>query len=328
MATIKDVAKMAGVSISTVSLALNTPERVSQQTRKKIMDAIRTLNYIPMKETQKMILQEQRSTSVAVICPTLIGPYFFEILRGISETLYLNKRDMILFSGDDAFDRHFPDIVRSRMYEGVILLHGPQYNEEYLNIAKKHDFPIVMCCSQTGFKGIGSVIINNDDIGKMVAEHFIKKKYTRIGILGIAPKDCLSREKMFVRVLNQNKIEIPEKWRLQCELTEAGGYQSMNKFLENNDDYPEAIFCMNDECAIGSMEAIKKYNLKIPKDIAIIGCDDLSRSKYNIPALSTVSTPKFEAGMLSVNMLLRKISGLSCEEIVLNGKLVLRESCN
>lgn len=326
MATIKDVAKLAGVSISTVSLAFNSPERVSEATRDKIFSAVRSLNYIPMKEHKRADLNKHESESIAVICHQLVGSYFFEVLRGISETIYMNKKEMVLYSGDDAVEKHFLDIVQKHTYQGAILVHE-MVEEKYLRSAVEADFPVVMCCYPTSYKGIGSVLINNEGIGRMVADHFIKQKFQEIGLLGLPPCDCVLRKEAFVQTLEKSGITIPAKWDLPCELTEDAAYKRMDRFLRGGKEYPRAIFCLNDDSAIGTIEAIRNHGLRVPEDIAVLGCDDLNRSKYHTPSLSTVATPKIEIGMLAVNMLMRKIAGIPTEEIVLNGKLILRESC-
>ena len=122
-------------------------------------------------------------------------------------------------------------------------------------------------------------------------------------------------------------IHVPPEWDLQCELAEDPAYKTVDRFLRTHTEYPEAIFCQNDDSAIGVIEAIEDFGLRVPEDISIIGCDDLNRSKFHSQSLSTVATPKMEIGMLAVNMLMREIAGMSSEEIVLNGKLILRESC-
>lgn len=327
MATIKDVAKLAGVSISTVSLAFNSPERVTEATRDKIFDAVRNLNYVPAKVNKKAVLNKKKSQSIAVICPKLVGSYFLEIIQGISETIYMNKKDMILYAGDDANSRYLPSIVQNHTYEGAILVNGPIYDEQYLRAAVEADFPIVMCCFKEGYKGIGSILINNGGAGRLVAEHFLKRKFKKIAIVGTPPYDSIRRKEVFIETLAEKRISVPDEWDLPCELAEDPAYRTVDRFLRSHQDYPEAIFCMNDDSAIGTIEAIKDFGLRVPEDISVIGCDDINRSKFHSPAASTVATPKMEVGMLAVNMLMREIAGMSSEEIVLNGKLILRESC-
>lgn len=326
MATIKDVAKLAGVSISTVSLAFNSPERVSEVTREKIFSAVRSLNYVPMKEHKRAALDKHKNESIAVIIHQLVGPYFFEVLRGICETIYRNKKEMVLYSGDEAVERYFLNIVRNRVYQGVILVNAT-IQDKYLQEAVESGFPVVMCCYRTGYRGISSVRINNEEIGRMVAAHFIKRKFRKIGLVGRIHDEITFRRGCFLRTLEKNGIIVPEEWELPCELTGDAAYKTVNSFLKSGQDYPEAFFCLNDDSAIGTIEAIRNNGLSVPDDISIVGCDDLNRSKYNIPSLTTVSTPKIEFGMLAVNMLIRRIAGFPPEEIVLDGKMILRESC-
>lgn len=327
LATIKDVAKMAGVSISTVSLAFNNPERVTEATRDKIFGAVRSLNYVPANVNKKTVLGKKKSQSIAVICPKLVGPYHLEIIQGISETIYMNQKDMVLYAGDDAINRYLLNIVESHAYQGVILVNGPIYDERYLRAAAAADFPVVMCCFRESYKGIGSILINESDIGRRVAEHFLKRKFRKIGIVGTPAECSVMRKECFLQTLAEKGIRVPAEWDLQCELAEDPAYKTVDRFLHTHEEYPEAIFCQNDDSAIGVIEAIEDFGLRVPEDISIIGCDGLNRSKFHSPSLSTIETPKMEVGMLAVNLLMREIAGMSSEEIILNGKLILRESC-
>ena len=216
MSTIKDVAKMAGVSISTVSLAFNSPERVSEHTREKVFSAARSLNWYPIREHKKVVLNKYKSESIAVISHQLVGPYFFEILRGISETIYMNKKKMVLYSVDEAVERCFFSIIRNHEHLGVILVNAT-IQEKYLKEAIEAGFPVVMCCYKAGFKRVGSVLVNNKDVGRMVANHFIKRKFVKIGILGKIHDENIPRKEGFIQTLEKNGIMIPPKWDLYCD---------------------------------------------------------------------------------------------------------------
>lgn len=146
MVSIKDVAKKAGVSISTVSLAFNYPERVSEKTRKKIFRATKELEYVPASVAKKNELKEQKKKSVAVIMGSLVGPFWFEVLRGINETLNINKTEMVLFSGEDSLTKHFMDLIKGNSCQGIIIITGGGECEQLLQIAVNKGFPVVLCC--------------------------------------------------------------------------------------------------------------------------------------------------------------------------------------
>lgn len=327
MVSIKDVAKRANVSISTVSLAFNYPERVSEKTRKKIYQATRELEYVPASVAKKNELKERKKKSVAVIMGSLVGPFWFEVLRGINETLNINKTEMVLFSGNDSFIKHFSDLIKDNSCQGIIIITGGEGYEPFLQKAIDEDFPVVMCCSPKEYVGLSNIMIDNWNVGQLAANYFLQLGRKRMAIFGKCPEDCPDRETGFLEVLKKEKKEVPEKWRVYFDVTEETAYRVAKKFLRENRELPDAIFGINDETAIGVIEALQEEGIKVPQEISVIGCDNISSSRFVQPPLTTIETPKFEVGILAANMLLRRIKGLPTENIVLSGKLIIRESC-
>lgn len=327
MVSIKDVAKKAKVSISTVSLAFNNPDRVSEATREKIYQATKELQYVPASVAKKNAFKERKRKSVAVIMGSLVGPFWFEILRGISETLSINKIEMVLFSGNDSFQKHFLDLMKGDSCQGIILITEGDGNEQLLQLAENKNFPIVMCCPPIAHSGLSSILVDNWNIGQLAANYFMQLGRNDIALFGKCPKDCPDRAEGFLEVLKKEKRVVPDEWRIYCDVTEEDAYRATKKFLKENKKLPDAIFGINDETAIGIIEALQEDGIKVPEQISVIGCDNISISRYIQPALTTIEMPKFEVGILTVNMLLRRMSGMPPEKVVLNGKLIIRESC-
>lgn len=328
MATIKDVAARARVSISTVSLAFNDPERVSELTRNKIFNTARELNYMPANIVRKKEFVTRKQNTVAVLMPNIIGPFWFEILRGITETLNISGYEMALFSSNDSFDKHFLELIRGQQCQGIILISVGENHIDLLKMAAAQHFPIVMCDPVNHYPGIGSVNVDQYNVGQLAANHFIQLKKKKIAILGTCPSHCIQRKQGFIETLKLFGIDVPEKWQIECTVSEEQSYQSMEYFLEKEKELPDALFCINDETAIGAIHALQNHNVKIPEDISIIGCDNISIGRFNNPMLTTIEIPKFEVGVLTGNMILRMISGLNEENILLNGKLIVRDTCS
>lgn len=328
MVSIKDVAKRAGVSISTVSLAFNSPERVSEATRQKIYQATKELEYVPASVAKKRDFKERKKESVAVIMGSLVGPFWFEVLRGINETLSINKIEMVLFSGNDSFTKHFLDLMKGNSCQGIIIIIGDEGYDQLLQIAIHKGFPVVLCCPPKAYEGISNVMVDNWNIGQLAANYFIQLGRNNIALFGKCPKDCPDREIGFLEVLKKEKREIPEKWRIYCDVTEEDAFRAAEKFLKENKKLPDAIFGINDETAIGVMELLQEKGILVPEEIAVMGCDNISISRFVQPSLTTIEMPKFEVGILTANVLLRRIQGMPPENIVLSGKLIIRESCS
>ncbi len=327
MVSIKDVAKKANVSISTVSLAFNYPERVSEKTRQKIYQATKELEYVPASVAKKNELKERKKQSVAVIMGSLVGPFWFEVLRGINETLSINKTEMVLFSGNDSFTKHFLDLIKGNSCQGVVVITGGGGYEPLLQIAINEGFPVVMCCPPREYVGLSNIMIDNWNVGQLAANYFLQLGRERMAIFGKCPEDCPDRETGFLEVLKREKREVPEKWRLYFDVTEETAFRVTKKFIRENKELPDAIFGINDETAIGIIEALQEEGIRVPEEISVIGCDNISSSRFVQPPLTTIEMPKFEVGILAANMLLRRIRGMPTENIVLSGKLIIRESC-
>lgn len=193
-------------------------------------------------------------------------------------------------------------------------------------MAAAQHFPIVMCDPVDTYAGIGSVRVDQHYVGQLAAEHFIQLKKKKIAILGTCPKHCVERKIGFIETLKNFDIQIPDNWNIDCMISEEQSYQTMYSFLEDEKDLPDAIFCVNDEAAIGTIHALQKFEIDVPKAVSVIGCDNISIGRFNNPMLTTIEIPKYEVGVLAANMVLRMISGLSAENILLNGKLIVRES--
>lgn len=327
MATIHDVAKHSGVSISTVSLVMNYPERVSEATRAKVIRAIKALSYIPTTAARRTKVGEEKKKSVVLISRDVSGPYFYEVMRGISEMLVVSGLELILLSGPDAEQRHFNEMAGNPYVIGILILSIEAPVNCDIEGAIRRGVPVVFVNAAAAYPGAGSVSVDNYNIGEAVAHHFLHIGYRRLAIFGEQTSERASRAAGFVDTLLAGGIRIPPEWNVSVYLDEKNGFSAMSAFLDEKIPLPEAIFCLNDEVARGAIDAMKGRGIHVPGQVAVIGCDDVSVSRYMEPALTTVAIPKFEQGMLSVTQLLRQLNGNPGENIVLNTKLIIRESC-
>ena len=327
MASIKDVARLANVSISTVSLAVNYPERVREETKAKIFEAMKECHYVPSSSAKTALERTQKRNSVALITGDVFGPYYYEVLRGIGETLALNNMEMVMLSGTESIRRNYYNSVDNPAFCGIILTQLADLKHNDLAKAKENNIPIVMCHAEVTVDGLGSVNVDNNNIGKMIANHLMCIGYEKIGLLGERQYTTEVRAESFVRTLRRSGISIPPQWDIPCDLNEKSGFVAMQELLDSGSEIPRALFCLNDEVALGAMQALRVREIQVPQQVAIVGCDDIPISKFSSPPLSTIVMPKFEIGLVAVGLLLRQMSGKPPENVFLNGKLKIRESC-
>lgn len=327
MASIKDVAKLAQVSISTVSLAMNYPERVTAETKDKIFSAMKELQYVPSSGEKRSVAAVQKRTSVALITGEIFGPYYYEILRGISETLTIHGLEMVMMCGTESVKRHFYQALANPSFCGIILTNIGDLTQTDIDFATGKNISVVMCHSECSYKDVGCVTVDNFYIGRMVANHLLCVDYESAGIMGRRYSTTEGRAEGFIHTMEKNGIMIPPQWDMDVALDEKAGYSQMKELLEAGTELPQAVFCLNDEIALGVMQALREFAINIPEDIGIVGCDDIPISKFAVSPLTTIAMPKFEMGMMAVNLLMRQVNGKPAENVVLNGKLIIRESC-
>lgn len=307
MATLKDIARRAGVNVSTVSRALNNSREVGEETRKKINDIAIELDYKPDISAQALI--GKGTKEVGVIIPEIISGYFAELVNSIESNL--KKRLYSLVIGVTHHNFHeeiaYINTFRRRKVDGIIVI-GSMHSEleKYINTPKLNKLPIVLMQTKVRIDDCDYIAID-DEFGYNRAVEFLKEKgYSKFGYIA----DEISyqyRYKMLQAAFAKNDISISNKHiKVGKTMFEMGGYELMKLLLEE-ENRPEVVFAGYDQAAIGAMKAVREHGLKIPDDIAIIGYDNIKMCLFSEPSLSTISPPLQEMAEQGVRLLLDKI---------------------
>ncbi|WP_113675950.1 LacI family DNA-binding transcriptional regulator [Vallitalea guaymasensis] len=328
MPTIKDVAKLAGVSISTVSYALNGTRSISEETKKKVYAAVKELDYKPSGIARS--LKMKRNHMIAVVVNEFIGPIYQEIIHGVSKAAKKYGYEVI---AAECFSEktEITKVLSERFVDGAVIL-ASYLSDNMIKDLAGDNFPIVVLDREIKNKNITSILINNESGAYEAINYFYEKGHRKIGFLG-GPNnsyDNNTRYKGFKNAMDKFNLDFPKQWCLTSNFTEEGGYQVVREFLENIplEELPSAFFVSNDEMAIGAMRAFKEYGISIPEQMAIIGFDDIELCKYVTPNLSTVHRPCFGLGTMAANSLISKLEGEKVSNLIsLSSELVIRESC-
>lgn len=328
MSTIKDIAKKAGVSISTVSYALNNSSKISQKTKEKIWKIANELNYKP--NTFARSLKGKKRNLIGLVVHEIRGPYYPELVRGIQDMIDMYGYNLIIFCELESKEATSVDFLSNKIVDGALLL-SSHINKKHIEILSKKDIPLVLMDRKIKMPKVSSVIINNHKGGKLVARHLYELGHKRIGYMhgSLDSMENKSRFDGFRTELKKNGISIRRKDILRGNFTEEGGYKAMKKYLEENgSDIATAFFCANDEMAIGAISAIKEKGLSIPQDISIVGFDNILFSTYTTHKLTTVKNPVYDLGKLAAYQLLNMLDGKSSGEvsIELDVELLIRKS--
>ena len=321
MSSIKDVAKLANVSISTVSLAFNQPSRVSDKKRKKIFEAAKQLGF-----TLNMRLKEDISSEsimfVATTFPNIYAPFY----NGVQDASSAEGVKLLPLLVEDYSDSEIYAVlesaIRKRRIAGILFA-GSFGSLE--NAAHENGIPMVNSLIESSDSA--STLLNNYKTGADMAHHFVKTGFRSIAYIG---DDEHTRMRGFIETLDKYGMTPYDSgnWRKNVKKIDkcAETYKFINDVLLTQNDLPDAVFCMTDMIAIGLMSALESYGLKIPDDVAVAGCENIELSQLVVPQLTTMAIPRYEQGVQAYNLLRRMIAGGPEERIVFDAKLIIRGS--
>ncbi|MDO9630149.1 MAG: LacI family DNA-binding transcriptional regulator [Acholeplasmataceae bacterium] len=319
MPTIKDVAKLAGVSISTASYALNNLPNVHPDTRKRILEAAETLKYYPNGIARN--LKTKRTGSIGVFIYGFAGPIFSDVLEGIRQKLQENNFNIVVSSGKSS-----ANMLKERQIDGAIIFDNELSDDVLINYAN-YGLPLYVLDRNLDGKNIYSSLIDNEGLVYSFIKDMIKKGYKDFGYLS-GPKVAFNnnhRYDGFVAALKDEKISHHEHY--DCDFTIQGGYL-VGKALAKEKNRPRFIYCANDESAIGFMQALREENIRVPEDIAVAGFDNIYLGEYITPKLTTIGIDhvlwgKEVAGAILDILQNNKIRNIGHPK----GSVILRESC-
>lgn len=308
-AGIKDIARLAGVSTATVSRTLRNPELVSGKTKEKVMKAVNASNYRP--NQMGINLRTKRSGNIVAIIPDITNPFNAGLIRAIE--LEAQSRGYSVLLGDTQGDnnrvKNYAHMVDSRQADGIILCsHIMPFEVDENNVAINIP-PLVNANENTEVDGIHKVMIDNKDGALQVMEHLLSLGHKRIACIKGPDNTSSSDERLvgYTEALEQAGIAIDDGLIQKGDYKIESGMKATQQLLQLK-DRPTAIFCFNDEMAIGSISLLKDIGYKIPLDISIVGFDDIRFSKYISPSLTTIRQPVEEIGKAAVSILIDLIN--------------------
>lgn len=314
MATIRDIAKLAGVSPGTVSRVLNHDETisVSDETRKKIFETAELVSY---EKPQKNKQLQKTALTIGLIhwfneFEELNDPYFISIRLGIEEAASTHSLNLIKIFNEDALNNQFP----YTSFDGLIIL--GKFTKEHIETFKKYSPHIVFVHSTEQHFKYDSVQADFSQITTHVLDHIIARGHSKIGFIGgyeLLPGSQTPLEDERTITFNQYLSHLglynPAYIRIG-HFNFHDGYTLMRSLIEENKkDLPTCFFIASDTLAIGALRAINEAGFSVPRDIALIGCNDIPTSNYTFPPLSTVKIYTELMGQTSVKLLLEQIQG-------------------
>lgn len=329
MATIKDVAKMAGVSTTTVSHVINKTRFVAEDTTKQVLSAIKSLNYSPSAVARSLKINTTKS--IGMIVTTSEAPYFAEIIHAVEEHCYRQGYSLFLCNTQndpEKLKNHLAMLAQKRV-DGVLVMCS-EYTADSLNLLTDYqDLPMVVM--DWGPANIQTDVIQDNSFegGYLATKYLIENGHTDIGIIaGDLNKTIAQRRYQgFIKAMEEAKLAVNPHWVNEGHFEPEDGFECMNKIL-NQPRIPSAVFCCNDVMALGAISAITERGLSVPQDISIIGYDNIHASRFYAPPLTTIHQSKTRLGASAINLLLARINGKATKATTLEmyPELVIRHS--
>jgi len=329
MATISDVARIAGVSKATVSRVLNDTAVVNKETRKRVLQAIKSLNYMPSYLAKGM--RSKKTSTFGIIIPDFRNPYYSELLKCIEEEARKHKFIAIICTGEmnAEREREYIHYLLSRQVEGMVLCCYVSIleNKTFIqDIAKK--VPIIVMDQPSFGIPVSSAYADGYKGFCKLTDYLIEQGHVKIGMIRSLHKYPCSECRFlgYRDTLKKHGIELDPDLVVECEFTAAGGYEAAKRMLSRSK--PTAIIGVNDLLAIGAMKYIREKGYNVPGDIAIAGHDNIALSSLVSPQLTTVNIPVEKIAEEAISQLIRKIENPRSwnRDIVIDTQLIIRQS--
>jgi DNA-binding LacI/PurR family transcriptional regulator len=305
--TIKDVAKKACVSISTVSRVLNTPESVREDKRKRVLKAIEELNYVPNPIARA--LGSNKIGTVAVVVPNIINNCAAEMVRGALEELEKHGFDLMLFtSNEDATrEKNYLQQLKNKMVDGAIFIAGCTQELEYKELSSIMPIALIDRYENTTYVDVFTV---DEQLGmNRLIEHLTELGHKDIGLLtgDIRTPAATSRIKKFKQTLNFYGLRLNKEFLVSSQWTMQGGYNAFMKLMTRKQT-PTAVVASSDIVALGALSAAHEMKIRIPEDVSIVGFDNFPESRFSIPTLTTLKYPNYRLGQLAAKSILNRLN--------------------
>lgn len=331
MATLRDVAERADVSFSTVSRAINHPEKVKDDTRERVEAAIRELGYRPHRAARRLRGQAVHAQIFGLIIPDVENPFYSGIVRGVEDRAFAEGYAVILSntSEDPERERFYLDVLRQESAAGAILPPFAEGSPLTLD-PEALGFPVVCFDRRPPTGAFDTVVVDNETGAFEAVSHLARLGHRRVGLIVASLDFSTSTERLegYRCALREHGLPVENDLIRSGEPRQEAG-QTLALDLLDADDPPTALFVGNNVMTMGALAAAQTLGLRVPHDLSIVGFDDPPWAQLVSPPLTTVCQPTFEIGQTAADLLLRRIGDpdREPETIVLPTALIVRGSC-
>ncbi|MCP3028219.1 LacI family DNA-binding transcriptional regulator [Halobacillus sp. A5] len=332
MTTIKHIAKQAGVSVTTVSRALNGYSDVNAKTRKRIEKVAEELNYSPNSLARSLVRNQSETIGLLVSGFTkesIKDGFTVEVMSGINSYVAETEYDLVLFNTDSSKQRKktYTQLCKERRVDGVIL-QGIKTDDPYLEEVMESDIPCVFIDIPVSSDHVGFVSTDNIEGARVAASHLAELGHRNIGMINGHEQAFVSKERLqgYKLGLQQHGITYVPEYVKDGSFIEQEAYNQAIVLLQTHPEI-SAVFCASDLMAIGAIDAATHLGYRIPEELSIIGYDDIPLASYVSPALTTIAQNKYDLGYYAARMLINILKNQQKpEKCILKTELKIRQS--
>lgn len=326
--TIKEIARMAGVSPSAVSIVLNNRKGVGEETRKKVIEIVNQMNYVPNPNSRRLISNRSNNIAILLKKDTTLMEFFFysDLNRFVLHECEANGYNVIFASYTVKNEKvNLPNIIRSYDVDGAIFY--DDIEDEVASSMRKYNIPFIVADDHANNDRIPAIHFDYRKAAAKATDYLISLGHTQTAYIGSSAETPFGAQTLagFKDSVETNHLNVPLNWVQFMQGSESSILLCVDKILSFGT--PTALLCSTDMYAIDAMKILKTKGFRIPEDISVIGIDDIMLSSYIEPALTTVKVDRAKMGVATVHALIKKINGETVSESVFSaGELIIRKS--
>jgi DNA-binding LacI/PurR family transcriptional regulator len=329
--TIKDIAKRAGVSITTVSRALNGYPDIHPRTRERVLRIADEMNFRPSAVARSLVMKKSKTIGLIIselTCSSSSHHFIFDIIRGVHDQAALMGYDVILSATSPHKQQEisYMELCTRRQLDGVLLM-GVRTDDRYLQEVLDASVPCMLIDVPLVSKTCGHVMVDNVRGARMAVQHLVDLGHRRIGMINGHQQAYVSfdRLKGYRQALEENGLTFDPDQVFDGNFEEDSGIEGVSRLLSRFPDMT-ALFCASDMMAVGAIRALHQWGKRVPDDVAVVGYDDIDLVRYIQPPLTTIHQPRYQMGTKASELLIHLLSGGKGETVVLEPQLIVRES--
>jgi len=328
--TIKHVAQRAGVSVATVSRVIRNRGYVREKTRRKVLAAVRELDYHPNVIARSMVTKSTQT--IGLVMTDIVNPFFAELARGVESVAWSDGYTLILANTDEDVRREqaIVNTLVEKQVDGLIIVPASSRQAPHLFEIFHQQMPMVLVDRGVENLPVDTIMVDNEYAAYQAVSHLIGLGHRDIGMImdNLDITTIAERLAGYRRALMEHGLTVSEERIQCCQYTLQSAYEITFKMLQGS-PRPTALFTASNFMTLGTIKAILDLGLKIPEDIALVGFDDLEWNRLFYPQLTAVAQPVFELGRVAAQRLLSRLKGEQSppQEIRLKTTFIVRHSC-